>query len=304
MATISLLVERLRPGVCLEIGTFFAGTSRVIVEALQAAGGTGRLLTIDPYGGHRVPEILDRWPEDLRRLVEFRPVNSMTLFDDLETNRFPKGGQSPLGLVFVDGNHNFEYALFDIVRAADFLAPGGAIVVDNMDQEGPRQAAARFLEWNPAWRLSAGGRLFDSRLSQADLAGVNWGVLLAPRGIQVSQMAFKFFEKGAAHRTIQGIQFNVIESSGPGMISVKLNYYASPFDYHLTGAGLVQAIRTADFPTRPGLAPVAVFESPAELALPSVEYNISYELEVLFTPRQLSTSGYILLDKDQPYTFI
>src|SRR5206468_573781 len=155
-------------------------------------------------------------------------VNSMTLFDDLETARAPKGGKSPLGLAFVDGNHNFEYALFDVIRSADFLAPDGAIVIDNMDQEGPRQAAARFLQWNPAWRLYAAGKVFDAGLDYADLAPVTWGVLLAPRGVQVSQMAFKFFERAVPHRTIRGIKFHAVESSGPGTLAVKLNYHAYP----------------------------------------------------------------------------
>ena len=301
MATIALWVEAVRPELCLEIGTFFAGTSRVICEALAAGGGPGKLLTIDPYGGHRVPDILTGWPAGLRDRVEFRPVNSMTLFDELETARTPKGGRSPLGLAFVDGNHNFEYALFDVIRAADFLAPGGAIVIDNMDQEGPRQAAARFLQWNPAWRLFAAGRLFDSSLRYADLAPVTWGLLLAPRGIQVSQMAFKFFERSVPHRVIRGVKFNAVEASGPGTLAVKLNYHAYPFDYHLTGTDMVQQVRTGEVRVRPGEAPVLWFAEPAELVLPHREYNVNYELEALFTPD--AGAGYVLLDKDQPYAF-
>jgi predicted O-methyltransferase YrrM len=301
MATIALWVEAHRPALCLEIGTFFAGTSRVIAEALVAGGDHGRLLTIDPYGGHRVPDILAAWPAELRDRVEFRAVNSMTLFDDLETARTPKGGKSPLGMAFVDGNHNFEYALFDIVRAADFLAPGGAIVVDNMDQEGPRQAAARFLQWNPAWRLFAGGRLFDAGLSYADLAPVTWGLLLAPRGLQVSQMAFKFFERGVENRVIAGIKFHAVGASAPGTLAVKLNYHAYPYDYHLTGTGMVQAVRTGTARVRPGEAPVVAFDAPAELALSHAEFNVNYELETLFTPD--AGGGYVLLDKDRPFSF-
>ena len=40
----------------------------------------------------------------------------------------------------------------------------------------------------------------------------------------------------------------------------------------------------------------------AELVLPHAEYNVNYELEALFTPRGSGT-GYVLLDKDQPYSF-
>ena len=44
-------------------------------------------------------------------------------------------------------------------------------------------------------KMLAGGKLYDATLNYADLATVTWGLLLAPRGIQVSQMAFKFFER-------------------------------------------------------------------------------------------------------------
>lgn len=302
VATISLLVERLRPALCLEIGTFFASTSRVVVEALQAVGETGRLLTIDPYGGHRVPGILEGWPEELRRRVDFRPINSMTLFDDLDTNRIPKGGRSSLGLAFVDGNHNFEYALFDIIRSADFLAPGGVIVVDNMELEGPRHAVIRFLQWNAAWRLYAGGQLFGPGLSASDLTGVSWGVLISPRGVQIAQLPVKFLERSVSNQTVHAIKFNSIESLGQGALAVHFNYFACPYDYHLTGKGIVREFRSVSMSCQPGRVPVIEFESPAELVLPNHEYNVNYELEVLFTPKN-GRAGYVLLDKDQPYTF-
>jgi hypothetical protein len=59
----------------------------------------------------------------------------------------------------VDESHPFEYALFDLIRAAAHLAPGRNHRHRQYRQEGPRQAVNRFLAWNTAWRFYAGGRM-------------------------------------------------------------------------------------------------------------------------------------------------
>ena len=54
--------------------------------------------------------------------------------------------------VLVDGNHEYEFALFDVMCAARAMRPGGLMVMDNIEQIGPRLAAKTFLERNPDWR--------------------------------------------------------------------------------------------------------------------------------------------------------
>jgi hypothetical protein len=49
-------------------------------------------------------------------------------------------------LVFVDGNHDHEFALFDIQSAAQMINPCGFIVIDNIAQPGPFLAARQFME--------------------------------------------------------------------------------------------------------------------------------------------------------------
>lgn len=61
------LVRLLAPARVLEIGTFFADTARVMA-ATMADIGAGHLTTIDPFGGHRVPDIMNGWPSALRDL--------------------------------------------------------------------------------------------------------------------------------------------------------------------------------------------------------------------------------------------
>src|SRR5262249_39754184 len=101
------LIRLIGPSLVVEIGSYQAGTSKVICWAL-AANGRGRLHTIDPFGGDLVPGIIASWPAQLREFVRFFSVNSMEYFAALaETGK-------RADLIFVDGNHDYEFALFDI----------------------------------------------------------------------------------------------------------------------------------------------------------------------------------------------
>ena len=53
--------------------------------------------------------------------------------------------------MLIDGNHDYEYALFDLQMAARLVRPGGVVVMDNSEQSGPFKAARLFLAANPAW---------------------------------------------------------------------------------------------------------------------------------------------------------
>ena len=139
------LLRILRPDHVIEIGTFKASTSEAMARALHA-NGKGVLYTIDPFGGETVPPIIASWPGELKKHLKFSVEDSMSLF-----GRIGKGAWRP-GFVFVDGNHDYEFALFDILSAARFLMPGGVIVVDNIGQPGPALALEDFLKANPEWR--------------------------------------------------------------------------------------------------------------------------------------------------------
>jgi len=129
----------------LEIGTYKAGTSELLAYALEEKG-TGKLTTIDPYGSlTRVPNIISDWPDSLKLFVEYKEVSSALFFDECF------GKNLEFDLIFIDGNHEYEFALFDIQASARILKPGCILVVDNIDQVGPRFAAIDFLDLNPSW---------------------------------------------------------------------------------------------------------------------------------------------------------
>jgi predicted O-methyltransferase YrrM len=144
-AVLHHLIVMKRPRLALEIGTYQAGTSEVMARAMWEAG-QGHLETIDPYGAERCPPMIAALPTELQQRISFSPVTSALHFD----HAMARGAL--YDLVFIDGNHEFEFARFDLECAARLMRPGGIIVLDNVSQSGPRLATKLFLESNPQWR--------------------------------------------------------------------------------------------------------------------------------------------------------
>jgi hypothetical protein len=124
-----------------------------------------------------VPHILAQWPEGLRNRVRFYPMNSAAFFAQCRCRP---------DFVFIDGHHDFEYALFDMQATARIINPGGLVVIDNISQPGPFLAARQFCRDNPGWSeigrsLSnyRQGQPFDSHRSS--IATTDCCVLRAPR---------------------------------------------------------------------------------------------------------------------------
>jgi len=138
------LVLAQRPQAVLEIGTYLAGTTEVLARALWEVGA-GHLDTIDPFGAETVPPVIAGWPADLRSRVTFHPVDSGMFF----CNAIPAA--KSYDLIFIDGNHELEFAYFDLLCAARISRPGGIVVLDNVDQPGPKFASRMFLTANPDW---------------------------------------------------------------------------------------------------------------------------------------------------------
>ena len=139
------LVRNLHPAHVFEIGTYLAGTAEAICRGLHA-NGQGILHTTDPFGGKRVPPVLACWPSKLRKHIRFYCSTSMEFF-----SRMIETPDIRPALVFIDGNHDFEYAAFDIACAARLLQPSGFILVDNVSQAGPFWAARDFLAAHADW---------------------------------------------------------------------------------------------------------------------------------------------------------
>ncbi len=139
------LVRTMRPQTVVEIGSYYVASSEIMARALWE-NGTGVIHTTDPFGAERCPVIISQWPEPLQKHIKFYPLNSMSFFEHMEAQNMK------IDIAFIDGNHDYEYAYFDLLSAAKMVRPGGIIIMDNIEQCGPFWAAVEFMRANPEWR--------------------------------------------------------------------------------------------------------------------------------------------------------
>ncbi|MFN0055779.1 MAG: class I SAM-dependent methyltransferase [Planctomycetales bacterium] len=201
------LVRSLRPEHVVEIGTYFAAGTEVLARALWECG-TGTLHTADPYGKIRCPSLLARWEDRLRAHVRFYPWNSMELFQHLGER------QTQLDLAFIDGNHDFEFALFDLQAASKLMRPGGVIVMDDANQSGPFWASKVFLDQNPGW--SELGNCLALAKSNDPFGpvptlfpGSKFLLLHAPREIHVGELPFSTGQVAFDGTQLTGLEFEL-----------------------------------------------------------------------------------------------
>jgi predicted O-methyltransferase YrrM len=219
-ALLFALVRMQRPAVAAEVGTYNGGGAEVVTRALRE-NGDGFLHTTDPFGGERCPEIFARWPGELRRLVEFHPLNSMDFFLKLHHRRVA------LDFVLVDGDHDYELALFDLQMAARLLRPGGIVVMNDSVQTGPFQAARTFLAANPAWReLGAAIASYDENSpfagGRASQPGTGFAVLQAPSHWSIGAIPRSLGQVPIATPLVEGLSLAAL----PQATSGRLHYQA------------------------------------------------------------------------------
>jgi predicted O-methyltransferase YrrM len=218
-ALLFTLAHNLKPAHVFEIGTFLAGTSEAICRAL-AANGTGLLHTTDPFSLAAVPAILVKWPRRLRRHLRFYHLDSMAFFMRMEQ----MGVRSQL--TFIDGRHDYEFAMFDLSMAARTLAPGGLILLDNVSQPGPYLAVVDFLRDNPGWREcgNPGDRTRDdlpfdkerARIHNSDLIA-----LRAPSGLVVGARPVTLGERNFDRQEVRGVKLMIAQRSSRGTLTVQ-----------------------------------------------------------------------------------
>ena len=172
------LIRNLKANHVVEIGSAYGGTTEVLARAL-AANGKGIVHTVGPFDSERFLPEMEKWPEAAKNATKFYPVPSMSFYIQMERTYIRPE------LVFVDGNHDYEYALFDILCAAKGLQLHGFIVIDNISQAGPYYAAIDFLRSNPTWtdctvtpRLIKQDKAFDP--GRTGIPGADFIILRKP----------------------------------------------------------------------------------------------------------------------------
>jgi predicted O-methyltransferase YrrM len=134
----------------LEIGTYFAGGTKVLADAAQ---GTGMVLTIDSNGA-RAPYVeaeIATWPQPMRDATMFLPFSAADLF-----STFSQRKEFWFDLCLVDGDHRHTAALADLLNTARYAGPGAVILVDDATQPAVFNAVRDFLTLRPNWREIGG----------------------------------------------------------------------------------------------------------------------------------------------------
>ena len=208
-AVLYSFVRMMRPQLVAEIGILYAGTTEVLARALWE-NGRGVVHTADPYGGDRCPAIISQWPTELQRHAQFHAKSSMDFFARmvLESKTFD--------LLLIDGNHDYEYALFDLQMAARLVRPGGIVVMDNSEQSGPFKAARLFLTANPAWR-EIGGAIANYHpfkpfeRDRASLPNTSFLLLRAPDYLSIGDGPHSWGQAWIDTPQLSGLRFQVVQ---------------------------------------------------------------------------------------------
>ena len=197
------LVRVIRPSIVVEIGTFEGRTARAIAGALLR-NGSGIIHTVGPFDRDRFLPLFECWPEDIKRHARYHALSSMDFYIQADQQRMR------FDLVFVDGNHDYEFALFDIQAAATRMMPGGVVVIDNISQAGPYYAAVDFLRARPEWadcgtpRTSISLRPYDRE--RANVPGTDFMILQGPSAYHVGARPVSFNISEWDRNSISGVK--------------------------------------------------------------------------------------------------
>jgi predicted O-methyltransferase YrrM len=239
-ALIYALVRNVRPQHVVEIGTYNGGTSEVICRALHE-NGFGTLHTIGPFDAERVLPIFETWPNELLDHLRFYDMTSMEFYYELAARDIRPD------IAFVDGDHSYEAALFDIQTLAKRLSPRGFILIDNISQAGPYYAAMDFLKHHPGWtRCKARDpqwadphKAFDRE--RATIPETDFEIIRAPRNYYVTSRPMTFGEIPSGTE-IRGLQINAESAGGTVHVQCLLRGFGpSPAEEVAEGSLDIQA---------------------------------------------------------------
>jgi Methyltransferase domain len=225
-AVIYTLVRNAKPQHVVEIGTYDGGTSELICQALHE-NGSGTLYTAGPFDAERVFPIFDSWPQNLRRHLEFYPMTSMDFYYRL----YARGIRPEIA--FIDGDHSYQAALYDIQSLAKSLARRGFLLIDNIMQSGPYYAAMDFLQHNPDWtrckvrdpEWADPNKAFDPE--RASIPGSDFEILRAPRGYAIGLRPVTFGEMQSATE-VKGLRIHAQSGGGTLHAQCVLRGFGSP----------------------------------------------------------------------------
>jgi hypothetical protein len=188
------------------------------------------------------------------------------------------------------------------MESAANITPGRAIIIDNMEQQGPRLAVLQFLRMNPAWKLYYRDQIWTGAASALELkprgTATMWGVLIAPAGVQVTATGRRFRGRLRSYAPITELTMNVSRASGPTRLDLHFTYIGHPYDHHLTAKGVLVSHREMSVTVGPTAEAMRIeFDPPVSLAVDRPDINFQYRIDATVADE----GGYVLLDAEKPF---
>ena len=283
----------------LEIGTLFAGSTHVLARAAHAVGN-GTVVTIDPFGGERVPAILQEMPAELLSKVHFYPYSSMELFLKNQQARIE------FDAVFIDGDHSYAGAHFDVFSAAQCVKPNGLIVMDNTNESGVTYAALDFIERFPSWQvlgvskedIERGYELKNGILQSIGTAQL---YMIKPFGTTLGKFPLKFHVNPPSCDGGDELLLTLTSQSVAGMLDFRGQLLARHHDFHLTGTGVERYLRLGSHVVEPGLINIRIPVDPVRFAADSSDHNFELVLDFQFIAEEAGQT--LELDGEPEFRF-
>lgn len=223
----------------VEIGTYKAGTTEALARAV-VANGKGTVHTVSPFDAERFAAISQRWPDELRKAVRYHKSDSMQFFIEADHSAMQ------LDCVLIDGNHDYEFAAFDIQASARRLKPGGFLFIDNVSQAGPYFATKEFLHHNSNWtdcgtrkRPPSETLAFDP--SRSNFSQTDFFILRSPDFYCVGARPITFGESGYGAEALAGLKLSLaapVPEAGTLSVQCILRAFSEQRLAELVGVGI------------------------------------------------------------------
>lgn len=122
-------------GNVIEVGSWKGGSTILIASKIK----NGKVYAIDPHKNttaHEANEVEDTFKIFLENIEKFGISNKVVPIRKTSKEAFESWGNNEVAMVFIDGNHEYEHARYDIEKWMKFLKKGGLLVVHDFGING------------------------------------------------------------------------------------------------------------------------------------------------------------------------
>lgn len=153
-----------RPVIC-EIGTWKGKSSYIFATALKSKGGL--LYSVDPFNGDGDIASKKSYQEEIVKMDTTLLQNFKNTLKKFDLSRHvvilpfqseearSKFREQQIDLLFIDGNHDYNYVEKDYKLWASLIPPGGKIILHDVKAKhvnGPKRVMQECIIGNKAWK--------------------------------------------------------------------------------------------------------------------------------------------------------